>query len=438
MSTLRLSIVGLTSRLVATGLTVVTTLLLARYLGPEPTGQYFLFLRVVALIAVFADLGFSQSTNVFTGRGEQPGQVHGIIVRFSAAASIVLAAAFLVAMALFGPKILPNYPRPLQIATAISIPLFVYSQLWNFFMIGLGRIWTMNAVQVASATISLVGVSVLVIGMAQGLNAAVGIYVGVLVVQVFVMAFVAWRVARTAGGTPRPGVFGDMWQFGLRGYSGSVSAVLWQRIPVFALNVFSGPAAVGVFSVGQQLVEKMLLPIQATQEAIYRRMAQANPEDARAAMNRYIRVSAWAMLLFFAAAALVLPIAVSLVLGPKYRAAVPVILVLVPAALMMAVSLLLATFFLAHLGRPGLLSILAMSNVALIAVFSFVLIPRFGTMGAAFAVGATQIIGTVVVIILYLRFTGGRLAELVRISGDDREVFLRQLRLAMNLRSQEP
>jgi len=430
-------LIGLTSRLVAAGLTIGTTLLLARYLGPEPTGQYFLFLRVVALLAVFADLGFSQSTNVFAGRGESVRQMHAIIGRFSMLASAVLLGVFLIAMALIGKRVLPNYPRELQIATIISVPFFVYSTLWNYLMIGLGQIVIMNAVQVGAAVVTIVAIGVLIVGMSVGVVAAVAVYCAVLVLQTIAMVIVVRRLGNSAEFEARPGLFREMWAFGLRGSGGSVAAILWPRIPVFVLNVFHGAAAVGVFSVGQTLVEKMLLPVQATQEAIYRRMARLDPEGASSSMNRYIRISGWSMLLFFTGVALLLPFAVMTVLGEKYRAAVPVILVLVPAALMMAVSLLLATFFLAHLGRPGLLSILALVNLALNAALSFALIPHFGALGAATAVAITQVIGTLVVLILYLRETGAHPLELLRIDAADREAFLRQVRDIVWLRNQE-
>ena len=167
-------------------------------------------------------------------------------------------------------------------------------------------------------------------------------------------------------------------------------------------------------------------------------MAQLDRSRASAAMNRYIRVSGWSMLLFFFFCSLVLPLAVSFLLGDRYRAAIPLILVLVPTALMMAVSLLLATFFLAQLGRPGLLSILALMNVALTAVLSFALVPRFETLGAALAVAATQAIGTLVVVALYLRATGAHPLELLLVNRDDRDLFLQQFREIVSLRSQEP
>jgi len=431
LSTLKLSLVGFGSRLVATGLTVVTTLLLARFLGPEPTGQYFLFLRVVTLLAVLADLGFAQSTNVFAGHGESIGQIHGIIARFSSAMSGALLLFFFLFLTLFGAVLLPNFASRLQIAAFVCVPLLVYSNLWNYLMIGLGRIWTMNIVQMTAAAVSLLGVVVAVVGFSKGLDAAIAIYSAVLFFQVTAMAILAVRLGNRFHSDHRPGLFREMWRFGLRGLGNAVSTILWPRIPVFVLNVFSGATAVGIFSVGQQLVEKLLLPVQATQEAIYRRMAQAETAQASTSMNRYIRISAWSMLIFFGGAALVLPLVVVAVLGNQYRATVPIILVLLPGTLLMCAGVLLSAFFLVQLKRPGLLSMLAMANVALTTVFSVVLVPRYGALGAAIAVSLTQVLGTIVIIAFYMRATGARAADVLFISGRDREVFVQQLRQIM-------
>ena len=57
MSTLRLSAVGLTLRVALLIVVVANALILARVLRPEGFGQYFLFLRLVSVLAALADLG---------------------------------------------------------------------------------------------------------------------------------------------------------------------------------------------------------------------------------------------------------------------------------------------------------------------------------------------------------------------------------------------
>jgi O-antigen/teichoic acid export membrane protein len=65
MSTLRLSAVSLTLRVALLFVVVANALLLARMLKPAGFGEYFLFIRLVSVLAALADLGLSQSVNAF-------------------------------------------------------------------------------------------------------------------------------------------------------------------------------------------------------------------------------------------------------------------------------------------------------------------------------------------------------------------------------------
>ena len=83
MSTLKLSLVGFSLRLALLLVVMVNVLFLARTLGPQRFGEYFLFLRVVSVLAVLADLGLSQSANAFFGRHmEWRGSIHRVILKF--------------------------------------------------------------------------------------------------------------------------------------------------------------------------------------------------------------------------------------------------------------------------------------------------------------------------------------------------------------------
>src|SRR5688572_27270081 len=258
MSTVKLSLMGLSSRIIATALLIVSMLILARRLGPHGIGEYFLFLRVVGVLAILADLGFSQSTSVFTGRGESPRQVHRLMIATSIASSIVMSLLFLGVLKLFGPAILPNYAPDLQLATVVTLPFFMYTGRWRYLMVGLGQIGKMNLLQIGSAVVTFVMIVIFIVGMSMGLRAALVIYISLQIAQALIMAAIATSAGRSSV-LPRRGLFPEMLRFGVRGTWGAIATLIWQRVPVFVLNVQYGQAAVGVFSVAQQLVEKMLL-----------------------------------------------------------------------------------------------------------------------------------------------------------------------------------
>src|SRR5438034_11602607 len=83
MSTLQLSFVGFGLRLAIMFVVMLNVLLLARTLGPQRFGEYFLFIRVVSVLGALADLGVSQSANAFFGRYKKwRGSIHRIILGF--------------------------------------------------------------------------------------------------------------------------------------------------------------------------------------------------------------------------------------------------------------------------------------------------------------------------------------------------------------------
>src|SRR5436309_3378478 len=63
--TLSLWAVTLSLRIGTTLVTLVNIVIIARLLGPTESGQYFVFVSVVLVLAVVAELGLSQSAIVF-------------------------------------------------------------------------------------------------------------------------------------------------------------------------------------------------------------------------------------------------------------------------------------------------------------------------------------------------------------------------------------
>ena len=167
----------------------------------------------------------------------------------------------------------------------------------------------------------------------------------------------------------------QMWSFGLRGYLNSVSSLLWASIPVLLLNAFHGVVAVGIYSVAQQFAEKLLVPMQAIQDAIYRRITTLPKDLAVQALNRYLRLSLWGLLLVIILGIFVATWIVQFVFGENYHDAGRVLQVLLVGVSFTGIAIILSAFILGQLERPGLLSYLAVLNVVLCFGGGVLLIP---------------------------------------------------------------
>lgn len=429
MSTLKLSLVGFSLRLGLMLIVMINALLLARTLGPQRFGQYFLFLRVVSVLAVLADLGLSQSANAFFGRHKGwRGSIHRVILKFVPIFWVATTAIAGLTLWALADVLLPNLSWSLIAMAFVVLPLSQYANLWNSMMLGMARIWRVNLVQLVMCTLSLSLTVIFVVILSGGVMVAALIYLSVMFLQFLVMLTMAIRLSEDAITDEPPAELAQtMLNFGLRGYPGSLFYLLWTRIPVFILNATHGAVAVGYFSIAQQMAEKIQLPVQAVQDVIYQKMSVLPRNLATLAMNRYLRLTWWGMVSVVLVAAFLAPWLVVPLLGPAYASVVGPMQILLAGIAFTGVSQLLDVYFVNQLHRPGLASILAWVSVAMGLTLAVLLIPSYSEKGAAWAVACTSILGSLVYVGIYLSVTGTRLQELVFIRKHDLSLVQNQL-----------
>jgi len=400
--------------------------LLAHVLGPAGRGEYFLFVAAVALLARLVDLGMSPSAVVFASR--YPGALGGIHRRLIAG----VLALWLVAL-VAGGIVLSLARQPFgdlpqeRIALAFGVlPLAMYEQIWVHLMVGIRRVVAMNVVQACAGFGMLVANVVFVVLQPGGVAAAVLVYCGVLLLKTPIMGTLAWRSsAREDTGEPVPSLR-ELISFSLRGYPNALAALSWSRVPAFVLDFFHGAGAVGLFSVAQQVLEQLQLPIQATQDAIYQNVARLPRDSATTAMNRYLRTAVWAMLPLVLICGILAPWAVPLVFGSPFAGSAPVFQILLFSLLASVVPALLSPYFFGQLQRPGLASSVAWIRVLLALALSFALAQPFAELGVATALAVADVCSTLLILGLYVHIaaTSVRLAILPR-SSDFGEVLRR-------------
>ncbi len=433
MSTLNLSVIGFFSRAMFMAVIMLNIILLARYLEPQGRGEYFLFQTVMSILTILADCGVSQSANVFAGRyAERARQIHSVLLQF---VCILWGGALVIGgsvLAIGGNWLLPNFQTKWLLVAFGTLPMTLYAGMWNSMMVGLGEIWSMNMVQLCMAPLQLILIWLFVVILSGGVASAVLIYVFTMLIQFGVMfLLMARRFEENPVRHIRRDLAWEMWSFAMRGYANGVASLLWTRVPVFLLNSFHGIGPVGVFSVAQQLAEKILLPVQALQDAVYRKMAVLAEREATAIMNRYLRMVAFGTLAVVVAGTVLAPSLVGILFGDAYFGATQLFRVLLVGVAFVGMSLILGAYMLSHLRRPGLLSILAGANVFVCFAFSLWFIPGWAEIGAALALVLTQILGGVVAIVFYLRLAPAQWRDAFVLNRDDIALICEQVSTAL-------
>ena len=399
--------------------------LLAHALGPGGRGEYFLFVTAVAVLARLCDFGMSPTAVVFAGTYAGAfGAIHRRLATALLGLWVLALTVGAVVLTARGGSV-GDLPHARAWLALTVLPLAMYEQIWVHLMVGVRRVVAMNVIQVGGGLVTLVGNLALVVLAPGGVAAAVLIYCVVLLLKVPVMLAVAWRGHHDVVGVAAPTIRETI-AFSLRGYPNALATLLWSRLPAFVLDVMHGAGSVGVFSVAQQLQEQLMLPVQATQDAIYQNVARLQRPLATPAMNRYLRTALWAMLPVCLICGLVAPWAVPFAFGSPFAPSATVFQILLVGQMGTIVSALLSPYFFGQLRRPELASSVAWLRVLLALAFCLLLAPRLAEIGVAAALAMAEACSTLLVLVLYVRIAATPMAQAVLPQRSD---FARLLRL---------
>lgn len=389
--------VALILRVLGAGLTFLLSLILARTLGAEGAGMYFLAYGVVTIASVAARLGLSGSLVRFTSQGavtEDWASVHGLArraVMLGIAASIVTIGALL-ALAPWIAEVVFDEPRltePLRIMSFALLP-FVLLNLIGQLLRGLKRIAQSLAVMAALPP-ALTCAGVLVLGPLAGTRGAAASY---LIATLVTLAF-AWAWWRSS--TPKP--VDPPAAFPLRTLLASSMPLFWtslftiviDRSPSLFLGFFAPAAEVGILEIANRtalLVSFILLAVNSIAGPKFAELHRSGDIDALARIaRRSAMISAVAalppVLIFIAVPDLVMGL-----FGDRFVQGAPILVILALGQLFNAGTGCVAVVLVMSGNERAMRNITLLSLLIGIVLY-LVLIPLWGMHGAALTCALT-------------------------------------------------
>ena len=204
----------------------------------------------------------------------------------------------------------------------------------------------------------------------------------------------------------------------LTGLAGVVSFLNY-RIDQLLVAGLDGARGAGIYATGVTVAEGLWIFSSAVAVATYAPIGsldrRASAElAARAVRHTLLVASAMALPLLLLAEPLL-----GLVFGGTYREAAWVLRILVVATLLYAPQGIVSNFYSVQLGRPSIPLALAASSALINVALSFLLIPRLGFVGGAWATFASYAAVSAASVLLFARLGGVPAWELVRVRRSD-------------------
>lgn len=366
------------------------SIVVARALGPEGKGIFYLVTFLPHSLVALSCLGLETAILYFMGRyPEERREVAGQAVIMS----LVLGGAWIIIYLALLPWLSHSYfkgvPLPLLLISLVSFPLIYGALFFPEALKGLERFKEFNLTVFLPSLLSQALIIVVLLVFKWGVAGAVFNWVFILALQAitgFTFLFILVR-PRLA---PKLKLSRAMVGYGLKAYLGGVMDTLLMRTGVFLLGYLTNPTAVGFYSVAL-IIEKLTYLPNAILGAFIPRLVNAGRSQARIIAPPVFRMGQTVILLSAAALLLLARPLVLVMYGKQFAPALQPLILLLPGITALCVARIAQGYFMG-IGEPFKYSLCGIIAMPVSIAANLLLIPRYGINGAALGTSASFLV----------------------------------------------
>lgn len=367
-------------------LSVASTAVTARWLGPAGKGTLALALLIPGMLGLFLNGGIGAANVYFVGsrRLDVP-SLTANSVWFGILATI-LGASTIAGFAVTGwlRALLPGVPLWLILMAMVGLPISVLNGYFTSILQGLQRFVLVNLLTVAQGALSLVLILVLIVGFRIGLVGALLGSLGSGAATLMATSFLLHREGDVFVPRWKTSVVRATLSYGLKGYVGNMLQFFNYRLDTFIVNYFVGAAGVGIYGVAVTLAELLWYLPNAVGFVIFPKAAATRPEEMNAFTPRVFRVLLLLTTVGAIGMALVSKPLINIVYTSAFASAYVPMLALLPGVVLLGSAKAL-TNEIAGRGYPHYNSINSGLALVMTVILDLRLIPQYGILGAAIA-----------------------------------------------------
>lgn len=400
----------------------VTSILIARALGPTGRGQYYFPVATATAILVLAHFSIEQANVYLYGTRRYP--LKDLVANNSFLA-LLLGPLSLIAGFVFYLATRRNLFQDVSVLHIVlafaAIPLSLHLFYIGSFLTLTNHLINLHLAHFASAAVQLLVIGTLFVAKRLDVTTVIALY--------SLSAFLTWAMAlyalhREVGVSIayEAPIVKSMVSFGAKIHLGMILLFLNLRVDVFLLKALSDFEQIGYYSLAVMLAETIWL----LTDTIAAASLPYQMEDDLAQAGR-VTIKACRVNLFLAALSALLlaggvyPL-IRFVYGDAFLPSIPPFLVILPGIAMLSLQRPCGAFLI-KLGRPLQISavylIVLLQNILLNLVF----IPRMGSTGAALATTLSYSSSALIFLLWTLRTLNGRMRDVFLLKSEDLSSF---------------
>ncbi len=200
-------------------------------------------------------------------------------------------------------------------------------------------------------------------------------------------------------------IIASMFSYGWKSQLSAFMQFLNYRLSFYFLEFFRGMGSVGVFSVGVALSEAIWAVSRSLSLILYAKVVNSEDEKESLKQTRISLKLSFLITLFFILIIFLIPAQVyTLIFGAEFQETKMIFMLLSPGILAIAVSNIIGHYF-AGINALGILNVKSLAGLAVTAVASYFMIPRWGVAGACVATTLSYCVSSGILLFKFYRIT---------------------------------
>ncbi len=404
---------------------VLVVVLLTNILGSEGFGLYYALIVVPIIVMSITHMGIRGASLFLMGKKTYPEKdlVSAVItiLLFTGSAGIILS---LIAYYFLGES---NYTNTIIALVVIIIPFRLGIIYLSGIYYGMDEIKLANRFEWSINLLNLLIAIILVWQLKMGLlGAVISLTVANVLVGIYAMYTVVKRYNISIN--LRSGIIVHLLRLGILFAFTFFIIQLNYRIDILLLEKLSTISQVGIYSLGVHIAEQLWMVPFAISVVLFSRTANLTDQSKIVKSSITLARQSFILVLILSVLIIILaPYLVPLVFGDDFVQSARILTYILPGVVIMVIYRVLSGH-LEGIGKPQY-AIYAFAPALFInIILNYVLIPKYGAIGAAIASNISYVIGTLVYWIIFSRITNTGLTAILMFRRDDIVIFVRSLK----------
>lgn len=353
---------------------------IARILGPEAKGMYYILVQLVSIVILFGMFGIDNSAVYFLGRQRMhQAELCGHLFILTILCGFISFIFILASRNFLSALVLKGVPSQYIYIMAFAIPFLMFTQISLSIILGLNKIVMVNIFQMICYFLLFLNFAIFALLFKMGIyGACLGFAFTYLIMDCIYAALLSRNIKLQIRWETTKNIL----HYGLRSFLGPIFLLLIFRTDSFLLNIFGNIRQVGFYSIAVSVAELIpFIPI-AIATVLSPKLASQETGILNASAAKVIRV----MFLFLILLGMVFFIfgrwIILFLYGNMYNSSIFPMYILIPGFIFISLYYPFFSYFNA-VGKPEILTAILSIILVIKLILSIIAIPRWGMAGAA-------------------------------------------------------